>query len=446
MKRLLSIIALAALVAMSLVSCKPDSVKLHPSVGTLYDSQTATSVSKPTMGADGVVFYVNESEGYALICSMNDLKQDRQSSSSMSMPHQWISDFTWSVFGQDTLMERDTITARVTRGIKYYVEKRDSFESERTAEYGEKFTKYVYETRDSVIDIYPMLRYKAKTERGAWVKEGVETPVNNLGPIGALVLGEEKALARVSKTDYRPRGADTAWNADTVRVLGSDYPIKIGGFLAMDDTVLARVKDSLVERRVKVWMTVADHYADTLWCGVRKGDRMVLGSDNKGMYTLDTNWCFGLIPGLGENDEDGAANTDKIVNSDVPVKQRLTPDSASAARVCRQYFTRAYVENKYDFAADTLFKSTTGKWFLPSRKQLQALYDARTKINEQHANTLGFELLQNCYWSSNPKGAAMAYYKCFTDNGVESYIPKANNYYRVNIRAVRRVEWPLEKK
>lgn len=443
MKRLLSIIVLAAIVAMSLVSCKPDTVKLHEAVGTLYDSQTATSVSNPTMGGDGIVFFVNESENYALICSMNDLCRDRQENENLI--HLWETDFTWSVFGQDTVMERDTIMAKVTRGIRHYIGSEDSAASETTRAYGEIYTKYRYDVVDSVIVIHPMLRYKAYTESGVQVCPPFTKDTLYTGFAGELIAGKEKVLGRVNLTEFRPRGADTGWTAEKVRVEGKDIAIAIGAFTSTVDTVWARVKDSVVEKRVKVWTSIADHYADTLWCGIKKGDRMVL-ENNKGVYTLDTNWCYGLIPDLDDNSTDGSKNTDMIVNADVPVKQAATPDSSSAARVCRQYFTRAYVAERGAFAADTVFQSTKGEWFLPSRSELKALYDARTKINETHANTLGFEPLQNCYWTSNQRGATMAYYKCFTANGIESYIPKANNNYRVNIRAVRKVKWPLEKK
>ncbi|MDE5743720.1 MAG: hypothetical protein K2H62_05130, partial [Bacteroidales bacterium] len=69
MKRLFSVIALATLVAMCLVSCIQNEVKLHPDVGEVYGD------AKGNMGGDGIVFYVDGDS--ALICSMNNVKYDR---------------------------------------------------------------------------------------------------------------------------------------------------------------------------------------------------------------------------------------------------------------------------------------------------------------------------------------------------------------------------------
>ena len=385
MKRLFPIFALATLVAMSLVSCKPSEVKLHPSVGEIYHSAAATS----TMAGDGIVFYVDENEGYALICSMNDLKRDRQTSTSEILPHLWESDFTWSVFGTDTVMERDTMEADIVRAsIRKYKETKtvDSIVNDNGIV--EHFLQDVFEYEENRgMKIYPANIY-IKNEQ--WVAfEG------NLLPADSIV-----------------RKVDTTWKT----------PAERDSIIRLDTT----------------WSVLKERYSDTLW-------NYFLESDIKKSVIIDTNWSFSLISGLGEDDPDGKLNTDKIMNGDIPHRRTYDPDSSSAARTCREYFTRKYVQNKAELAKDTAFKAgTIGEWFLPSRAELRHLFDARTKINEMNAGMNGFEPLQNCYWSSNQRDAENAWYKCFSDNGVESYIPKANNNYRVNVRAVRKVEWPLK--
>lgn len=433
MKRLFFVFALATLVAMSLVSCKPNEVKLHADVGTVYGNPSET------MGGDGIVFHVNEGEGYALVCSMNDVKQDRQTNSSRA--HQWDPSFTWSVFGTDTVMERDTVWAEITRSIKHFVGKEStvSVPEGSLVNEPETFVKYNYEEKDSVITIYPMLRYKAYRENGEQVLPPYTEPVSNLGFIGELMAGDT-----VLESVKVEKLSDSTWKGkDTVTVGGQKYRIEVNGKYDKDkDVTLYRPYEDTVERRTRTYKFIVAGYSDTLWNNVKKGDRKVMvGSDWK--YELDTNWSFSYI-GIGEEDENGAVNTDKIINSDYPCRQKIAPDSSSAARTCRNYYTNSYKENRNEYAADTAYKSGKGQWFLPSRAELRHLFDARNKINELNANTKGFEPLENCYWSSNEKNAENAWYKCFSDNGVESYIPKANAYYVVNVRAVRKVDWPLK--
>ncbi|MDE7149298.1 MAG: hypothetical protein K2O01_02655 [Bacteroidales bacterium] len=420
---------------MSLVSCKQNEVKLHPSVGEIYNTASATS----TMGGDGIIFHVDESAGYALVCSMNDLKRDRQTVATRD--HIWESDFTWSVFGTDTVMEKDTIWAEVTRSIKHFVGKTsidDSILPGSIVNEPEKFTRYDYEENDSVITIYPMLRYKAYKENGEQVLPPYEEATAYLGFIGELI-DVDTILTGVTVELF----SDTTWTEDTVTVGGRKYALAVNGtFESGENVTLYRPFEDTVERRTRTYKVMEAGYSDTLWNSVKKGDRKVMVS-GEWQYALDTNWSFSYI-GIGEEDPDGSVNTDKIVNADVPCRQKVTPDSSSAARTCRNYFTNGYEENRTAYAADTAFKYTQGQWYLPSRAELRYLFDAKNKINEMNAGTKGFEPLQNCYWSSNEKNAQTAWYKCFTDNGVESYIPKANNNYRVNIRAIRKVEWPLK--
>lgn len=383
MKRLFPIIALATLVAMSLVSCKPNEVKLHPSVGEIYHAEAATA----TMGGDGIIFYVNEGEGYALVCSMNDLKRDRQTSSNDRLPHLWEADFTWSVFGTDTVMEKDTVEADIIRAsIRKYVEtaKKDSLVDDVVVG---QYLEDVFEYEENrAMKIYPANIY-FKNEK--W-----------LGFEGSL-LPADSIIFRIDTTWKTPEERDEITKIDTI------------------------------------WSVLKARYADTLW-------NHFLESDVKKSVVIDTNWSFSLIADLGEEDQNGELNTEKILSGDIPHRRSYNPDSSSAARTCHEYFTRKYVGPKAEFAKDTALKGSKGEWFLPSRFELRQLFDARNKINEMNANTKGFEPLQNCYWSSNQRDAENAWYKCFSDNGVESYIPKANNNYRVNVRAVRRVDWPLK--
>lgn len=440
MKRLFPILALATLVAMSLVSCKQNEVKLHADVGTIYGNPTET------MGGDGIVFYVNPDEGYALVCSMNDVKRDRQTSSNPNAAHLWERDFTWSVFGTDTVMEKDTVWAKVSRQFRYFVSKEvvESVPEGSLVDESETFVKYNYETKDSIVTIYPMLRYKAYRENGEQVLPPFTKDTAFIGFVGGGYMEADTILTDVKVEKII---GDTTWKADTVLIGNRKYGLALNEKFEDGNMTLYRPFSDTVERRTRTYTALKAGYPDTLWNRVkrgRNGDVMQM-ENNKGLFELDTNWNFSLIPGLGEDDPDGSANTDKIVNADVPCRQKITPDSSSAARTCREYFTRDYVNRKADFAKDTALKNTKGEWFLPSRTQLRQLFDARNKINETHTGvTKGFEPLQNCYWSSNQRDAENAWYKCFSDNGVESYIPKANNNYRTNIRAVRRVDWPLK--
>lgn len=418
MKRLFAF-AFATLVAMCLVSCKPNEVKLHQDVGKVCGE------AHDDMGGDGIVFYVDEDAGYALVCSMNDLKRDRQISTSAFTRHIWERDFTWSVFGTDTVMERDTVWCKINRNLLYFTGKEDSVStvSGRT----EHFLKYNFEEKDSLITIYPMLRYKAYKENGEQVCSPFTKDTAYNGFIGELIP-VDSVLRRIDTTKVTL--ADTLRVVDTI--IGKDTTWK----------EVVNQRDSIINID-SVYHVMAARYSDTLWNNIKKGDRNY-PSPNKWDYELDTNWSFSLIPGLGENDPDGKSNTEKIVNADVPFRQKATPDSSSAARTCYEYFTKNYYTDRTEYAADTFYKPMQGEWYLPSRTELNHLFDAKNKINEENANTKGFEPLQECYWSSNQRDAKNAWYKCFSDNGVESYIPKANNNYRVNIRAVRKVKWPLK--
>ncbi len=442
MKRLFSVIAFATLVAMCLVSCNQNEVKLHSAVGTVYGE------AHGEMGGDGIVFYVDENAGYALVCSMNDLKRDRQKTS--SLPHIWEKDFTWSVFGSDTVMERDTVWCELTRSFKRFIGKTTttSIPESSIVDEEEVYTEYNYEQKDSVVKIYPILRYKAYKENGEQVLEGYTSdsiPVSNFGFIGEF-MEPDTLLKRVRVEKF----SDTAWKADndTVTIGGQKYEIAVGGKFDKDKSVtLYRPYVDTVERRTRTFEYIEAGYSDTNVNMVRKGDRKY-PSGNNWAYALDTNSSFAYI-GIGDEDPDGKLNTQKIVNADVPCRQQVEPDSSSAARTCYTYYTNSYYEERAKYAADTFYKADQGEWYLPSRAELRHLFDARNKINEMNANTKGFEALQNCYWSSNEKieakkTAKNAWYKCFSDNGVESYIPKANNNYRVNVRAVRKVKWPLK--
>lgn len=446
MKRLISVFALATLVAMCLVACNQNEVKLHQDVGTVYGT------AHGEMGGDGIVFYVDENKGEALVCSMNDVCRDRQRSS--NLPHIWEKDFTWSVFGTDTLMERDTVWCELTRVFKHFVGKttNDSVPATSIVNETEIFAEYNYEDRDSVVTIYPILRYKAKKENGDPVLEGYTSasiPVTNFGFIGEFIPADTLLKSvRVEKF------SDTAWKADndTVTIGGQKYAIAVGGKLDRDKSVtLYRPYADTVERRTRTFEYLQGGYSDTNVNAVRKGDRKY-PTGNNWNYELDTNWSYAYI-GIDDEAPDGKANTEKIVNADVPCRQQVTPDSSSAARACYTYYTNSYYEVRADYAADTFYKAGQGEWYLPSRAELRHLFDAKNKINEANAHTKGFEALQNCYWSSNEKidakdpdqpTAKNAWYKCFSDNGVESYIPKANSNYRVNVRAIRRVKWPLK--
>lgn len=437
MKRLFSVIAFATLVAMCLVACKQNEVKLHQDVGTLYGKATST------MGGDGIVFYVDEDAGYALVCSMNDLRRDRQKDTTKA--HAWETDFTWSVFGSDTVMERDTIWCKLTRTFRHFIDTThiDSILPTSIVDERVPFTRYNYEERDSVVTIYPMLRYKAKKENGEQILEGYpadSVPVLYFGFIGELIPADT-----VVKSVKVEKFSDTSWKADndTVTIGGQKYSIAVAGKFEKDSAVtLYRPYADTVERRTKTFAFIAAGYSDTNVNEIRKGDHKYPNS-NAWEYALDTNWSFSRI-GIGEEDPDGKVNTKKILNADVPCRQKVTPDSSSAARSCYTYYTNNYYEARNRYEEDTAYKSSQGEWYLPSRAELRLLFDARNKINEENVNTKGFEALKNCYWSSNERDARNAWYKCFSDNGVESYIPKANNNYRVNVRAVRKVKWPLK--
>ncbi|MDE6307654.1 MAG: DUF1566 domain-containing protein [Bacteroidales bacterium] len=410
---------------MCLVSCQQDKVKLHEAVGTVYIPEGIKPTS--SMAGDGIVFYVDEDAKYALVCSMNDLKYDNTPTNIKTAV--WEKNFTWSVFGSDTVMERDTVWCKINRSFCYFIGKEDSVStvSGRT----EHFLKYNFEERDSMeVTIYPMLRYKAYTEKGVQVCPPYTEPQAYNGFIGELIPADS-VLRRIDTTwkvlyDSIKRVVDTVIEKDTTW---------------RNDTINRR--DTIVGID-SLYHVMAARYSDTIWNHIKKGDRNY-PSVNKWDYELDTNWSYSLIPGLGENDQDGKVNTQKIVNADVPCRQKIEPDSSSAARTCYTYYTNNYYPNRDQYRADTLYKATgQGEWYLPSREELKKLFDAKAKINDANVNTKGFEPLENCYWSSNQRDAKNAWYKCFSDNGVESYIPKANNNYRVGVRAVRKVKWPLK--
>ncbi len=447
MKKLLFILVLTTLVSVGLVSCKQDTVKLHPSVGDIYGSATST------MGGDGIIFYVDEANGYALVCSMNNLMRDRQTNEKLN--HMWESNFTWSVFGSDTVMERDTIWANVYRKIRQYegVTTVDSAIEGSMMPDKETFKKYnfKYKEEDSLVKIYPMLRYKAYREKGEPVHPTITKPTLILGYLG-VELPVDTLLESV--TVEKIIGDDT-WKADSVLIGGKRYGVTLNGKCDYRNDengnriTLYRPYSDTVERRTRTYKFLPVRYVDTMLSAVKAGDRIKLDGNNKGEYALDTNYSVSLVPGLGENDPDGKVNTDKIRKQDVPCRQQLTPDSSSAARTCYEYFTKKYDKKRANFAADTTMRDVTyaneeTRWYLPSRDELKRLFDAKDKINEKNKDIKGFEPLENCYWSSNQRDSRNAWYKCFSDNGVESYIPKANNNYRVGIRAVRKVKWPLK--
>lgn len=429
MKRLFSVIAFATLVAMCLVSCQQDKVKLHEAVGTVYGPAYGN------MGGDGIVFYVDEDAGYALVCSMNDLKYDRMTTNPANA--KWDGNFTWSVFGSDTVMERDTIWGWVTRSIRHFVNvTREEYDS-IVSGHIDHFVRYIFEEekRDSAIKIYPMLRYKAYTEKGEPVCPPFTKDTLYNGFIGELIPADS-VLRRIDTT--------SVVLFDSIKkVVEKVIEIPFNGKVKNDtiwrnDTINRR--DSIT-RIDSLYFPVPACYSDTLWNHIKDGDRNILNKENKWDCALDTNWSYSDIQGLGD---DGKRNTEIIVNADVPCRQKITPDSSSAARTCYTYYTNNYYTPRNQYNNDTAYKAGQGQWYLPSREELNKLFDARNKINEMNAGTKGFEPLENCYWSSNQKDAKNAWYKCFSDNGVESYIPKANDNYRVNVRAVRKVEWPLK--
>ena len=430
MKRLFAF-AFATLVAMCLVSCKQNEVKLHEAVGTVYGEPNPNG----QMDGDGIVFHVDDA-GYAWICNMTDLKYDRLPD---ALRGAFERDFTWSVFGSDTVMERDTVWCEVSRDFKHFVgtTRTDStLENTIVPDEKELFVKYNFEvtTKDSVIKIYPMLRYKAYTERGVQVCPDYTEPQAYNGLIEDTVPAMVLTSVKVEKFI-----GDTTWKGDTVILGGRKFVVKVNDKLDLKDTTIYRPYKDTVERRTRTFEFSG--YSDTIWNNIKDGDKNY-PSPNNWNYELDTNWSFSDIKGLGD---DGKKNTTIIVNADVPCRQKATPDSSSAARTCYEYFTKNYFETREMYDADTFYKAGQGDWYLPSREELKKLFDARNKVNEMNANTTGFEPLENCYWSSNQKDAKNAWYKCFSDNGVESYIPKANNNYRVYVRAMRKVKWPFEK-
>ncbi|MDE7103250.1 MAG: hypothetical protein K2O46_03240, partial [Bacteroidales bacterium] len=300
MKRLFSVIAFATLVAMCLVSCKQNEVKLHSDVGRPYGEAT------DNMGGDGIVFYVNEGAGYALVCSMNDLKRDRQKDTLRD--HMWETDFTWSVFGSDTVMERDTVWCKLTRTFRHFLGTtliKDSVLPTSIVDEPVEFKRYNYENRDSVVTIYPILRYKATKENGEQVLAGYTSdsvPVLYLGFIGELIPADTVVKnVRVEKFI-----GDTTWDDDTVVINRQKYAIKVNDKFEKDSAVtIYRPYADTVERRTKTFEFLSAGYSDTNVNMVRKGDRKVMDK-GEWLYELDTNWSFSRI-GIGEDDPDGAA-------------------------------------------------------------------------------------------------------------------------------------------
>ncbi|MDE5559754.1 MAG: DUF1566 domain-containing protein, partial [Bacteroidales bacterium] len=397
----------------------------HQDVGLTYGKATSP------MGGDGIVFYVEGDS--ALVCSMNDLKYDRVPSNVANAT--WERNFTWSVFGSDTVMERDTIWCKINRSFRHFVSK-EVFDSVFPDNHTEPFLRYNFEERDSTeVTIYPMLRYKAYTEKGVQVCPPFTKDTAYNGFIGELIPADS-VLRRI----------DTTWAVlfDSINkvidvVIEIPYKDKVKkDTIWRNDTVNRR--DTILDID-SVFHVMPARYSDTIWNNIKKGDRNY-ESINNWKYALDTNWSYSLIPDLGENDPNGKVNTWKILTADVPCRQKVEPDSSSAARTCYTYYTNRYYPNRDLYKGDTLYKGGQGQWYLPSRDELKKLFDAREKINEMNADTKGFEPLENCYWSSNQRDAKNAWYQCFSDNGVDSYIPKANNNYRVGVRAVRKVKWP----
>lgn len=425
MKRLFSVIAFATLVAMCLVACKPNKVELHQDVGRIYGQPHGD------MAGDGIVFYVDGDS--ALVCSMNDLKYDRLPDANRAA---WERDFTWSVLGSDTVMERDTVWCKIKRSFRYFVKKEDSVST--ASGRPEHFLKYIFEDKDDTITIYPMLRYKAYKENGKLVCEGFTKDTAYNGYIGELIPADS-VLRRIDTT--------SVVLFDTVeKVIDVIIEIPFDGKVKKDtiwrnDTINRRDSITSIDT---IYHSMPARYSDTLWNNIKQGDRNY-PNVNAWEKELDTNWSYGLIEGLDENSKNGKANTKKIVEWNVPCRQQAKPDSSSAARTCYTYYTNNYYEIRDDYKADIFYKAGQGQWYLPSRDELEKLFNAKDRINELNMGKDGFEPLENCYWSSNQRDAKNAWYKCFSDNGVESYIPKANDNYRVNVRAVRKVKWPEEK-
>ncbi|MEG2665951.1 MAG: hypothetical protein RSA02_02920 [Bacteroidales bacterium] len=128
------------------------------------------------------------------------------------------------------------------------------------------------------------------------------------------------------------------------------------------------------------------------------------------------------------------------------INQKLPKNASnkSAARYCVEYYRLTYYgQDKATALKDTTdanpWKKNQGKWWLPSLEEMRYLFDAQKKINETYAGVDGYGPLGQCYWTSTERDAKNAWYKCFSDNGVESYIPKANPTFKLPIRPVRKV-------
>lgn len=187
-------------------------------------------------------------------------------------------------------------------------------------------------------------------------------------------------------------------------------------------------------------------------------------SDTTQIDEIDTTYFRSYI---GAISTDGRINTNLILNRPLPNKpEDIKGDiSESAARHCKNFYSREKIYAlfthipKSEYDSDTIGKINQGKWFLPSMQELQYLYDARNKLNEN--DPVVFRPLQDiCFWSSNEwydvikddetpredipvnRVSPNAFYKCLTDNGIESYVSKASSSHRVSIRPVRWVAIP----
>lgn len=233
-------------------------------------------------------------------------------------------------------------------------------------------------------------------------------------------------------------GADTTLEKDTIqaqikRLVKGDtvmvYPVqrkKTPWYIKEGSCVEDSVGYDTVANK-PIYVTVCD----TIYNRVGKND-VVLWAE------IDSNYYYGLI---NANSSDGRINTDIIIKASIPKNSTVIDSTKSAAMYCRQYYKKQKyaVGDKVD-NSDSVYIKTKGMWFLPSLDELRHLSDARGKINEANANTPGFEILNSCYWSSNERDHANAWYKCITENAPESYIPKNNATTALRVRAVRKVK------
>jgi hypothetical protein len=117
--------------------------------------------------------------------------------------------------------------------------------------------------------------------------------------------------------------------------------------------------------------------------------------------------CYGQSIGTGTAVGTGAANTTAIVSG--------CSETAIAARICADLTLGEYDD-----------------WFLPSKDELNLMYDNIGQGNVLELGNVG-NFANNYYWSSTEYGDNIAWVQGF-DDGDKNYYTKGNAYY---VRAVR---------